>query len=170
MSLRIEFFLVVGLYLFFTAGLVPLLIINKNIEARHPKISSRFIIGLQLVYSLFSNKLKLNSINNFNVFYFLDRNRFLGFLERLITVVRERIVPNNKISFLPNCQDTRWFFVKESSSLACLSNYLLAILQHHNLIKYIRTMPITIIFLTFPNYTQIITNTQPQTHHNPQPN
>ncbi len=68
-------------------SLVPLFIVDENVKTGNPKISSGFIIGLQLVYSLFGDQFKFTSIHNFNVLYFLDRDTFLHFLERLISVV-----------------------------------------------------------------------------------
>lgn len=63
-----------------SAGLVPLLVIDEQVDAGNPKIPCRPIISPQLINPFLGDELKLYLINNLNVFDFLDGDALLNLL------------------------------------------------------------------------------------------
>jgi hypothetical protein len=75
-----DFLLRVGLDLLLAGGLIPLLVVDKDVEAGDPEIPSVLIIGFEFVDTFLGDEFELEGANDFDVFYFLDRDAFFDFL------------------------------------------------------------------------------------------
>ena len=61
--------------------------IDQDLQAGHPEIPCRFVLGAQFEDAFFGDELKLESCDQFDVFDLLDGDGLLHLFQRLVGVV-----------------------------------------------------------------------------------
>jgi hypothetical protein len=97
-----DFLLGIRLRLLVGVCLIPFLVVNEYIKTGDPEIPGRLVFRPEFVDALFGDEFELECVYDFDVFDFLYGDALLDLLECLIGIVGEGVVNDNKISFLPD--------------------------------------------------------------------